>query len=276
MGLNFQVRISNPPSRLPLPLQMLVAELKAFDDTKAGVKGLVDAGIQSIPKIFIRPSEELAQELNTCDNPNLQVPIIDLKGAQQEEIAKRILSASSEWGMFQVVNHDIPIDVLEGLIEGIRRFNEEDDAAKKALYIRERTKQVTFNTNYDLYRSRAANWRDTLTVDHVRSGAQFDASQLPAIRRSSGKEENEGWMDDRMDRNDDSTGAGATGLVAEKNSEVIGRLDGGSRYIARTLMENVSKAISDYFDRGKEGSRAAKIQNVETEREGHWFGNEAG
>ncbi|GAB4843173.1 hypothetical protein Ancab_013149 [Ancistrocladus abbreviatus] len=146
-------------------------ELKAFDDTKAGVKGLVDA--------------ELAQELNTRDNPNLQVPIIDLKGAQQEEIAKRILSASSEWGMFQVVNHDIPIDVLEGLIEGIRRFNEEDDDAKKALYIRERTKQVKFNTNYDLYRSRAANWRDTLTVDHVRSGTQFDASQLPAICRSS-------------------------------------------------------------------------------------------
>ncbi|GAB4843170.1 hypothetical protein Ancab_013145 [Ancistrocladus abbreviatus] len=158
-------------------------ELKAFDDTKAGVKGLVDAGIQSIPKIFIRPSEELAQELNTCDNPNLQVPIIDLKGAQQEEIAKRILSASSEWGIFQVVNHDIPIDVLEGLIEGIRRFNEEDDDAKKALYIRERTKQVKFNTNYDLYRSRAANWRDTLTVDHARSGTQFDASQLPAICR---------------------------------------------------------------------------------------------
>ncbi|KAK9107588.1 hypothetical protein Syun_023599 [Stephania yunnanensis] len=30
-------------------------ELKAFDDTKAGVKGLVDAGVTKIPRIFINP-----------------------------------------------------------------------------------------------------------------------------------------------------------------------------------------------------------------------------
>ncbi|KAK9081598.1 hypothetical protein Syun_031686 [Stephania yunnanensis] len=30
-------------------------ELKAFDDTKAGVKGLVDAGVTKIPRIFIDP-----------------------------------------------------------------------------------------------------------------------------------------------------------------------------------------------------------------------------
>ncbi|TYH04021.1 hypothetical protein ES288_A09G266300v1 [Gossypium darwinii] len=41
-------------------------ELKQFDDTKAGVKGLVDAGILNIPKIFVRPSEDLAaDELNS-------------------------------------------------------------------------------------------------------------------------------------------------------------------------------------------------------------------
>lgn len=38
-------------------------EIKAFDDTKAGIKGLVDAGILEIPRIFIMPPHELAEEL---------------------------------------------------------------------------------------------------------------------------------------------------------------------------------------------------------------------
>ncbi|KAF3618124.1 hypothetical protein FXO37_34338 [Capsicum annuum] len=44
----------------------LLSEKKAFDDSKAGVKGLVDAGIVDIPRIFIRPPDELAQELSRC------------------------------------------------------------------------------------------------------------------------------------------------------------------------------------------------------------------
>ncbi|GMN53450.1 hypothetical protein TIFTF001_022600 [Ficus carica] len=53
-------------------------ELKAFDDTKLGVK-LVDAGIANIPKMFVRPEEELAEEL---DHPKSQMgnPAIDLGG----------------------------------------------------------------------------------------------------------------------------------------------------------------------------------------------------
>ncbi|KAL2463657.1 1-aminocyclopropane-1-carboxylate oxidase-like protein 1-like [Forsythia ovata] len=39
-------------------------DLKDFDKTEAGVKGLVDSGLQKIPKIFVRPAEELAEDLN--------------------------------------------------------------------------------------------------------------------------------------------------------------------------------------------------------------------
>uniref|UniRef100_A0A1Y3BZK1 Uncharacterized protein n=1 Tax=Helianthus annuus TaxID=4232 RepID=A0A1Y3BZK1_HELAN len=41
-------------------------QLRAFDDTKAGVKGLVDAavgGVVDIPNIFIRPPDEVAEDL---------------------------------------------------------------------------------------------------------------------------------------------------------------------------------------------------------------------
>ncbi|XP_028104478.1 1-aminocyclopropane-1-carboxylate oxidase homolog 3-like [Camellia sinensis] len=39
-------------------------ELKAFGDTKTGVKGLVDAGIAGVPKIFIQPPDNLNKTTN--------------------------------------------------------------------------------------------------------------------------------------------------------------------------------------------------------------------
>ncbi|OMO95481.1 1-aminocyclopropane-1-carboxylate oxidase 1-like protein [Corchorus olitorius] len=58
-------------------------ELKDFDDTKAGVKGLIDSGIVNTPKMFIRPAEELAEEqINPCQK-NTEVPTIDLSNIQE-------------------------------------------------------------------------------------------------------------------------------------------------------------------------------------------------
>ncbi|KAG5588119.1 hypothetical protein H5410_048553 [Solanum commersonii] len=84
------------------------AEIKAIDDTKAGVKGLIDAGIVEIPRIFIRPPHELAEELNMCKSSTLQVPVVDLSGVELEDRRKKIVDeireASEKWGFFQLVN----------------------------------------------------------------------------------------------------------------------------------------------------------------------------
>ncbi|WMV25366.1 hypothetical protein MTR67_018751 [Solanum verrucosum] len=44
-----------------------MSELKAFDDTKAGVKGLVNAGITKIPQIFILPPINNIDSSDTCE-----------------------------------------------------------------------------------------------------------------------------------------------------------------------------------------------------------------
>ncbi|XLR25074.1 hypothetical protein S83_052974 [Arachis hypogaea] len=53
-------------------------QLKSFDESKAGVKGLVDSGITKLPQIFIRPPEELAADNQTPSQ--FTIPVIDLKG----------------------------------------------------------------------------------------------------------------------------------------------------------------------------------------------------
>ncbi|KAL3506093.1 hypothetical protein ACH5RR_031475 [Cinchona calisaya] len=108
--------------------------LKAFDDTKAGVNGLIDAGITSLPKIFIQPVDELVEESN-IGRSQAQVPVTDLSGIQSDDQRRRIVSelrrASEEWGFFQVVNHGIPESALNGMIDSICKFHEQDTELKK-------------------------------------------------------------------------------------------------------------------------------------------------
>ena len=141
-----------------------LSELKAFDECKAGVKGLVDAGVSQVPRIFIHPLDQ--DHLTTC-NTKFNFPIIDLQGmnagsARREEIVNMVREASERWGFFNVVNHGIPDIVVEEMKDGIRRFYEQDTQVKKQYYSRELERKVAYNSNFDLYKAPAANWRDTI------------------------------------------------------------------------------------------------------------------
>ncbi|KAI6678054.1 hypothetical protein NL676_038850 [Syzygium grande] len=114
-------------------------ELKAFDESKAGVKGLVDAGITEVPRIFVDCPENLRSVLASGDDSHFRIPIIDLEDivkhpSRRKEVVNEVRSASETWDFFQVANHGIPAAVLEEMLDGVRRFHEQE----------------------------AANWRDTL------------------------------------------------------------------------------------------------------------------
>nr|XP_048333188.1 1-aminocyclopropane-1-carboxylate oxidase homolog 1-like isoform X1 [Ziziphus jujuba var. spinosa] len=143
------------------------SEVKAFDETKAGVKGLVDAGVTQIPRIFHRLQNEQFYESSVPEgDPLFSIPVIDLRGVSDDsirrtEIVERVRKASETWGFFQIVNHGIPLSVMEEMREGVRRFHEQDTEVKKQFYTRDPTKTVICNTNFDLYKAPSANWRDT-------------------------------------------------------------------------------------------------------------------
>nr|XP_010918786.1 1-aminocyclopropane-1-carboxylate oxidase homolog 1 isoform X1 [Elaeis guineensis] len=165
------------------PVYDRAKELKEFDDTKAGVKGLLESGVAKIPRIFVTPPEDRPKP-SSGPPTALQVPVIDLQAiddaSRRKEIVREVCEASKTWGFFQVVNHGIPIGILEDMLEGGRKFHEQDREERAKFYSRDRMKKVAYFTNVDFYKSRAASWRDSL---YCFFDGALDISDIPSVCR---------------------------------------------------------------------------------------------
>ncbi|KAG5246315.1 1-aminocyclopropane-1-carboxylate oxidase [Salix suchowensis] len=143
--------------------------VKAFDETKAGVKGLVDSGVTKIPRFFIHPPEDVQKSSPESSHLGLQVPVINFEHCgsyRRSEVVNEIRKASEIWGFFQMVGHGIPVSVLDDMLAGVRRFHEQHRDVKMEFYSRDRKQPVRFFCNGDLLVNRApANWRDTIAFD---------------------------------------------------------------------------------------------------------------
>ncbi|KNA13084.1 hypothetical protein SOVF_119840, partial [Spinacia oleracea] len=146
-------------------------ELKAFDESKMGVKGLIDAGVTKLPRIFVNdlPPSPYSTNYEMNNGQQLKFPVIDFVGLEdgglerRSEIIKKVSDTCEKWGFFQVVNHGISPCVLEGMLKGARRFHDLDAEAKKSYYSRgiDSKKKFVFTSNVYLYTGRVTNWRDT-------------------------------------------------------------------------------------------------------------------
>lgn len=144
-------------------------EVKQFDDSKIGVKGLVDSGLTSIPRIFIHPPETLTDLKPTPQaRPNSNsIPTVDLSGFDSDRrssIVDQISRAAREFGFFQITNHGIPPETLDRTIAAIKGFHEQPAEIRSKVYTREVGSGVSYISNVDLFHSKAASWRDTLQL----------------------------------------------------------------------------------------------------------------
>ena len=167
-------------------------ELKVFDDTKAGVKGLVDSNISKLPRIFVRPPEDdISGDRIQSKNTQFIIPVIDLRNInvdvlRRAEAVDRVRRAAEEVGFFQVVNHGIGERVLEEMLEAARGFHELPREEKAEYYSRDqRMRKVNYGSNFDLYKSKFANWRDTLFCVMGPHPQPLDPKELPPLCRSS-------------------------------------------------------------------------------------------
>lgn len=84
-------------------------EVKRIQDV-ASVANATD----TIPDEFIRPEDE-RPGLTTYNGDLPQVPVIDFSIKDDEKLVAQIYDVSCNWGFFQIVNHEIPNDVISRL-----------------------------------------------------------------------------------------------------------------------------------------------------------------
>ena len=89
-------------------------------DRGHGVKGLSETGIKSLPKQYIQPLEE--RLCMTKIVPQDSIPVIDISNCDDPKVADAICSAAERWGFFQIVNHGVPLEVLDNVKQATHRF----------------------------------------------------------------------------------------------------------------------------------------------------------
>lgn len=157
-------------------------DVKKFEESKLGVKGLVDSGITQIPSIFHHPTENLIDTGNSVSNLGADpIPVIDLS-SPTPEVVDQIRTAASKFGFFQVINHGVPVSLLDRLVKAVKAFHELPAEERMSHYRRDMETGVNYFSNVDLFLSKAASWRDTLQLRLGPTMANIDA--IPAICRN--------------------------------------------------------------------------------------------
>ncbi|KAE8683696.1 Feruloyl CoA ortho-hydroxylase 1 [Hibiscus syriacus] len=85
-----------------------------------GIKGLVDTCIETVPELYTLPLEERLDPNNILTQHS--IPVIDVSNWDDPKVTESICKAAQEWGFFQIINHGVPLEVLDAVKEAAPRF----------------------------------------------------------------------------------------------------------------------------------------------------------
>ncbi|RLN15563.1 hypothetical protein C2845_PM02G18000 [Panicum miliaceum] len=166
----------------PSPPADRSALLKAFDESRTGVRGLVESGVSSVPEIFLHPDPYASLPLAP---PGVSIPIVDLS-LPAPKAAAAVAAAARDSGFFHLVNYHhlhpalITSDYPGRALAAVRAFNELPSPERAKHYARAPVDGgVSYSSNVDLFRSPSASWRDTMEVENA------DPACIPAASAPS-------------------------------------------------------------------------------------------
>ncbi|KAI3740627.1 hypothetical protein L2E82_31097 [Cichorium intybus] len=141
-------------------------KLKTFViDEGHGVKGLSDLNIKTLPELFIQPLEKRFDISKVL--PDEFIPIIDMSNPEDPEVMKSICDAAENHGFFQIVNHGIPLSMMEDVKDAAHKFFALPVEEKKKHLFKDGTvknvEYLTFRPEVD----KVLEWRDQLGCVYV-------------------------------------------------------------------------------------------------------------
>lgn len=142
-------------------------DYRDFAVTKGhGVKGIADLRLDALPDQYVQPPEERIDMTKVLSNET--IPVIDMSNLDDPVVAHRIADAAEKWGFFQIVNHGVPIQVLENIKLAARRFFELPVEEKiKFTQDNSLTKSVRLTTSFIPKADKVLEWKDYLSLFYV-------------------------------------------------------------------------------------------------------------
>ncbi|KAL2931662.1 F6'H1: Feruloyl CoA ortho-hydroxylase 1 [Bienertia sinuspersici] len=70
-------------------------------------------GVASLPKRYIKPLEKRDKIGLKKDHVDVSISVIDMSNLDEKEMETLICNAAEKWGFFEIINHGIPLKVLE-------------------------------------------------------------------------------------------------------------------------------------------------------------------
>ncbi|GAB2287102.1 hypothetical protein Dimus_021487 [Dionaea muscipula] len=149
-----------------------------------GVRGLSNIGLKKVPTQYVQPPEERLDAAKVVSDET--IPIIDAANwndDQQEAVYGSIIEAARKYGFFQIINHGIPIDVLDEVQAAAHCFFELP-TEEKVKYKKDPCGggTVKMGTSFSPNKEKVMEWKDYLSLQYF---SHSDATaDWPPICRS--------------------------------------------------------------------------------------------
>ncbi|XP_076959385.1 scopoletin 8-hydroxylase-like [Bidens hawaiensis] len=141
-----------------------------------GVKGLVDSGLTEVPSHYIQPPQHrINKELAAESLANITIDLSELDGPNHDQVAKAITHAAETLGFFQVVNHGVPLELLDSLKAAAHKFFAQP-AEKKAVYLKgvSPSPMVKYGTSFVPEKEKALEWKDYVSMTYTNDDDALD------------------------------------------------------------------------------------------------------
>ena len=145
-----------------------------------GVKGLYEMGLKKLPEQYIHPLEERTSNIKV--DPQQSIPVIDMSNLDDPKVADAICDAAEKYGFFQIINHGVPLQVLDTVKDATYRFFEQP-VEEKVKYRKENSpsKEVRYGSSFTPAVEKSLEWKDYLSLFFV-SEAEAEATWPAACR----------------------------------------------------------------------------------------------
>ncbi|KAK4481123.1 hypothetical protein RD792_012000 [Penstemon davidsonii] len=157
---------------------MVMSEQRNYDSTpefqyQKGVKHMYENGIEHVPNKYILPASERpnvvinSEKSSHVPQMSVQLPIIDfaeLQGPNRTQVLESLSYACQNYGFFQLVNHGIPDEIMNEMVNVSKRFFEMPFSEREKYMSTDMSSPVRYGTSFNQTNDGVFCWRDFLKL----------------------------------------------------------------------------------------------------------------